>query len=370
MSGPAARAPAHSVGIDALRGIAILLVWCHHLYAYLGVKIALLGQIGGLIGVQLFFVISGYLIVRSATRESLRVYAVRRAMRIFPAYWAAVAVITLASPRVNLDAVRADPASFAVNAFALSHWWPPAMQKFDVTSVNWTLAVEIAWYLFAPLMVWFASRDRPRLARAAMILFAVAVSTGWVLAAQSGHLDAYFAGAISRASGTPVDDFMRFAYIVNLAPAHLVFFVFGATVLAFEPESQRVPRPALVALVLVFVPLADRWNAWVGMSPSLASGIGLAALFVLLGPGARSPESWWVYWLARLGTISYSIYLIHVPVMLGLLALLSDQQRSDIRIAVAVAAAIATIALSILLYRFVERPGIALGRSLTRARAR
>ncbi|MCL4745804.1 MAG: acyltransferase [Burkholderiaceae bacterium] len=361
-------APAHSVGIDALRGLAILLVWCHHLYAYLGVEIALFGRIGGLIGVQLFFVISGYLIVRSATRETLRVYALRRAMRIFPAYWVAVALITLASSRVSLEAVSADPASFALNAFALSHWWPPAMQKFDVTSVNWTLAVEIAWYLLAPLVVWFASRDRSRAVRTMLLLVAAAVSTGWVLAAQSGQLDASFANGISRASGAPVDEFMRFAYIVNLAPAHLVFFAFGAAVLAFEPELRSVPRPALVALVVAFVPLADRWNAWLAMSPSLASGIGLAALFVLWGPGARAPARWWLYWLARLGTISYSVYLIHVPVMLGLLAIAGEQRRGSV--VIALAAAIATIALSILLYRLVERPGIALGRSLTRPRAR
>jgi len=120
---------AHSVGIDALRGLAVLLVWCHHLYAYTGVELPIAGRLGGLVGVQLFFVISGFLIVRSATRERTWAYALRRALRIFPAYLVVVAAISVASERVTWDAIRADPFAFGVNLAALSHWWPPALLR-------------------------------------------------------------------------------------------------------------------------------------------------------------------------------------------------------------------------------------------------
>ena len=354
----------HSVGIDALRGLAVLLVWCHHLFAYTGVEIPLAGRLGGLLGVQLFFVISGYLIVRSATRERLRAYALRRLLRIYPAYLVAVAAISLLSPRVTPGSIVEDPFSFVVNLAALSHWWPPALQRFDVTTVNWTLAVELAWYASAPALVWVASFWRTRHAWSALAAGALLVSTLWVVAAQAGRLDAIFSAGIAQAGVAPVSDFMRFAYIVNLAPAHLVFFAAGALVLAFEGEARRLPRWVLVCAIAAFVPLAERWNGWLGVNPSFASGIGLTALFVLWGTGATPTVNRGLRWLARLGQISYPVYLIHVPVLLASVAAFRGLAwGAGWTVGSAV---LSTLALSIALHRLVEQPGIALGRALTR----
>jgi peptidoglycan/LPS O-acetylase OafA/YrhL len=354
---------AHSVGIDALRGLAVLLVWCHHLFAHAGVEIPIAGRLGGLVGVQLFFVISGFLIVRSATRERTWAYALRRALRIFPAYLVVVAAISVASERVTWDAIRADPFAFGVNLAALSHWWPPALLRFDVTTVNWTLAVEIAWYALAPVLVWIASSVASRHAWTGLAAGALAVSTLWVVAAQAGRLDAIFANGIAHAGVAPVSDFMRFAFIVNLAPAHLAFFAAGALILVFEREARRLPRSILVAALLVFVPLADRWNDWLGVNPSFASGIGLAALFVLWGTRPDTPAGWWLRWLARLGQISYPVYLVHVPVLLASLAI---TRGAGLGLGWTVGcAAAATLVLSVALHHLVEQPGIALGRALT-----
>lgn len=361
-----------NVGIDALRGLAVMLVWCHHIAAYAAIELPLLGRLGGLLGVQLFFVISGYLIVRSAQRERIGAYATRRLLRILPAYWAVVAVVTLLSPRVSMQAVQAEPFAFVVNLLALSHWWPPALQFFDVTTVNWTLAVELAWYALVPILVWMVPRGSPRGWWIALMAVSLVGSTGWVIAAQSGAFDALFARGIAAAGVSPVNPFMRFAYIVNAAPAHLAFFVAGALVLRFEGRARRLSALPLIAVCLVFVPFADRWNDALGLHPSFASGIGLTALFVLValrdGARAGAPHRAGLQAaFAWVGKVSYPVYLIHVPVLLATLALLRDRWQAPGWIVTAVAGA-ATLALSALLHRVVEQPGIALGRSLTQAR--
>ena len=67
-----------------LRGLAVAGVVCNHLGAYLQVPVPWIGRLGGLLGVELFFVISGYLIARSCAALPLGPYLVRRAFRIFP----------------------------------------------------------------------------------------------------------------------------------------------------------------------------------------------------------------------------------------------------------------------------------------------
>jgi len=358
-------AGAHSAGIDALRGLAVLLVWIHHVFAYAGLEVPLAGRLGGLLGVQLFFVISGYLIADSARRYPAGVYTVRRLARIYPAYWVVVAIVSLLSDRVHLGSIRDQPLAFTVNALALAHFWPPALQGFDVTTVNWSLAVELAWYALAPMLVALAPRGSGRAWWVGVFAASVAVSTAWVLAGQSGRLDALFAPGIAAAGVAPVNDFMRFAYIVNCAPAHLAFFAAGALLASDPALAARIPAWALAVAVATFVPFADRWNDWLGVHPSFASGIGLAALFVAVALRERPAAGRWLAWLAPLGRISYPVYLVHVPVLLAALALV--RERAGLPAPVAVAAAVlGTLAAAAAVHRFVEEPGIALGRKLTR----
>ena len=90
--------------LDPLRGLAASAVVANHLGTYTGWSVPWLSTGGGLRGVQLFFLISGYLIVQSASVHPWPTYLVRRAFRIYPAYW--VAVIAVA-------AVMTPPAAWA-----------------------------------------------------------------------------------------------------------------------------------------------------------------------------------------------------------------------------------------------------------------
>ncbi|TMK55405.1 MAG: acyltransferase, partial [Actinobacteria bacterium] len=120
------------------------------------------------IGVPVFFVISGFLLYRPfvAARLSGRpsmgagMFWWRRALRIFPAYWVAlIAVSTLFDWELSrpIDSVKA----FIEHFFLLQVYSSDRVIGGPVQQ-SWTLAVEVAFYLFLPIYAWCVSRARPR----------------------------------------------------------------------------------------------------------------------------------------------------------------------------------------------------------------
>lgn len=302
----------HRNNLDPLRALAAGAVVCNHLQVYTGWAVPWLSETGGLLGVQLFFLISGYLIVQSASVHPWPVYLARRAFRIYPAYWVAVGVVAAVVTPREAWGPPADWATWLIHWFAFTHFSPSALQRHDVLTVSWTLTVEWCWYLLVLLLAWGARASGWRGYWLAWGVVALAASSAWVAAAQAGWLDPLYAGAIARAGVSPVNDFMRYAYIVNAAPAQWVFFMTGVLVWRYEPWLQRLPAWLLVAVLVIGAGGAVRWNAWLGLNPSFASGIGLAALLLL---ALRWPVLPW-RWVHVLGEWSYPVYLLHVPVML------------------------------------------------------
>ncbi len=134
-------------------------VLVHHVHAHIGMGIPYLNTFGGLLGVQLFFVLSGYLIADSASRHPLGTYAWHRILRIFPAYWVAYLFVGFVGRRISWDQVQGDPTSFLLNMVNLQQLDPVALIEFDVLSVSWTLTIEVLWYLLAPLVVWLGRKQ-------------------------------------------------------------------------------------------------------------------------------------------------------------------------------------------------------------------
>ncbi|UCE31195.1 MAG: acyltransferase [Burkholderiales bacterium] len=346
-------------GFDALRGCAVFGVFAHHLHAYTGLSLPVLGVAGGLLGVQLFFLISGYLIVSSARREPPLGYLVRRAFRIFPAYWAVVATLTL-SRGLLADAAE-HPWLFLANWWALTHAVPAALLRFDVTTVAWTLTIELGWYLLVPLLVAIEPAGAAVRARywRALLVVSLLLSIAWVTAAQAGVLDAPFEAAIAAAGVAPVDAFMRFAFIVNALPAQLAFFVAGAW-FATEPRVlDRIPDAALAAAAVAFALPAAGWNDLLGLHPAPLSGLGLLAFLVLVRRRLAVRVGKFAAGWCWLGRVSYPVYLVHVPLIIAVSAALAGSGWL-----VAAAAAVAVGITAQLLHHLIERPGIALGRRI------
>lgn len=158
--------------LDGLRGLAILVVIFHNV-GLAGhwdsdgavVKVLELLSDSGWVGVQLFFVLSGFLITgilldSQGASHQLRNFYMRRVLRIFPLYYAALAILFLVLPLFN-----AAPNLFAQDRqhqwwfwLYLINWGSPYISDLDLGHL-WSLAIEEQFYLFWPL---FVVRARPR----------------------------------------------------------------------------------------------------------------------------------------------------------------------------------------------------------------
>ncbi len=171
--------------VDVLRAIAIITVLFHHLPSGLGHHFGKLGEWGGR-GVDLFFVLSGFLIgstclERAATSgergqgQQAKAYWLLRSARIFPLYFTLLAVYALGLPGFNPDA-----------ASILRDWWRPFVtftsnyfgQITLELGIFWSLAIEEQFYLAVGLLILFCSRRRETLTSAflGLSLAAIAVS--------------------------------------------------------------------------------------------------------------------------------------------------------------------------------------------------
>ena len=165
--------PKHLYALDGVRGIAILLVlFCHfffistpsNLYEFVLQK---LGDYGNL-GVDLFFVLSGFLITgilmdTKGKENYFKNFIIRRSLRIFPLYYFVLIIIFLIMPLFSIfngplmDRVLEGEVyawTYTYNFFiAEKQSWPPFIGHF------WSLAVEEQFYLVWPLAVYLLSTE-------------------------------------------------------------------------------------------------------------------------------------------------------------------------------------------------------------------
>ena len=304
----------HVFGFDALRATAIALVLVSHaggtFAAWLGVRFPHLLAVSGTFGVELFFVLSGFLVGRillrtvaaTPTRHVLWRFLVRRWMRTLPLYWLAVLVLAaLQLPRPVLrDVVRY--ASFTQNLM------PPQLDWFF--PVAWTLAVEEWFYLGFAVLLCGAARlagsTRGTAATLAVFLVAPVVA--------------------------------RFAFFIDPAEYRIVPFwldcigwgVLAATVAGWRPVwFQRGVAWAPLGVGLTALFWAD--ETWRFTPPALHRVFGFGAIalaLALLLPAARAwpapasrPVRAGVRWLSER---SYGIYVTHATILQML-----DQRRAS-----------------------------------------
>ncbi len=146
----------HMTSVDGLRGISILMVIAAHINAHYGIPVlsALFGA--GIVGVYMFFVISGFLITTLLVKEkiqtggvSLRKFYTRRTLRIFPLAYLYIGVIAVIQVIYNLDIPASD---FIYTSLYLVNFAQFIKVSYFFNHF-WSLAVEEQFYLFiAPLM--------------------------------------------------------------------------------------------------------------------------------------------------------------------------------------------------------------------------
>jgi len=325
-SPPATARPARLPALDGLRGIAILLVMVYH-FSYGGhfsssPVDAAYGWVSGLgwVGVDLFFVLSGFLItgILSDSRERVGYFSsfyARRALRIFPLYYAFVLVVLPVAARVGAP----DPAhllgrlreslgwylGYGVNfMLAFNGGW-----KADILSTAhlWSLAVEEQFYLIWPPLVLLLSRRA--LMRTSAVLAAAALLIRVAMRLGGGGEVAAYVLPFARM------DALLLGALVALAVREL-----GSV----APLARRAPRVLAVSGVVAAATLAaaparlssgSPWVQTVGLS---AIAVFFAALLVtaLAAPeGSRWGRLLRAPLLATLGKYSYALYIFHPLVM-------------------------------------------------------
>ncbi|WP_454915362.1 acyltransferase family protein [Xanthobacter sediminis] len=329
--------------ISGLRALAVIPVVLFHANPALAP--------GGYVGVDVFFVISGYLITSVIAADlgkggfSLARFYDRRVRRILPAYALMALVTTLAAlvllpPALLMgygDQLKA-ASTFLANRYFLSvtSYFGPAAEEQPLLH-TWSLAIEEQFYLFWPLLL--VALAHPRLKRLAPYVVFALIAASLFVATRNAVL-------------RPAPAFFNFTGRV------WELLLGGALALGLLPRLKRplvaeALAAAGVVLILAAVALFDRHTLFPGAS-TLVPTVG--ALFVLWageeGRATRAGRLLSLAPLAFIGLISYSLYLWHWPILV-FLRLMTGPHLSPAEVAGAVAAAVAMAAFS---WRFVEAP--------------
>lgn len=354
---PPRRPLAHLPALDGLRAIAVLLVfWVHFPFvadSALGKAVWSLGQTmrAGYLGVDLFFVLSGFLITRILLDErertgtvSLRVFYIRRALRIFPIYYLCVAVYALTFPFDG--SALASLLTYTFNYYHPFHPTPNAMEH------AWSLAVEEQFYLVWPALVMLVPIGLgrrmcgiviPAAAMAAALLIALTVES-----AIAGNL-IYMASATRMMS-------------LSLGAALAYREITAAPMPAWQPYAMLLGGVFLLGLDhtarAVGLISPGGWYWTIALLGYALVSAGAVALLVTAGDRlARAARA--VLATAPLryvGRISYGLYLYHY-LLLFLLGLAPYQMATSgaslAQVGVALAVVVGTAVIS---YHVIEAP--------------
>lgn len=287
-----------SNNLDLLRAIAVLAVFSHHAQHIFNVGIPFFGEYGGQFGVQLFFLLSGYLVTGSYLRYSIGEYAVHRVFRIFPAYWFFFLLFgVVINKGVTFGSVMGNPGGFFANLFLYQHLVPSYQLSFDVLHVNWTLTIEILWYLSLPLLLLVFKRFSTKVTVCITVF-----STVFLFVAEAGYLN--FLAPVTIGSNPA----MRYFFLDNHFFSQLCFFVFGGYIFFHEQVLRKI-FPIFLFLAFVVIFLLKPF--YLVVNPLFITGIGLGCLMVsaINSRLVNFPVGRFV------SEISFSIYLCHFPII-------------------------------------------------------
>ncbi len=318
--------------LDGLRTLAVLLVFVGHVDQR--------ALPGGYIGVEVFFVISGYLITSLLLRENaqtgairLRHFYIRRGLRLWPALLLFVVAVT---PIALHDRIGQPILDGAAALFYVTNFWANVGEHFSLMLHTWSLAVEEQFYLVWPALLVIALRRGWRGWRLSSALLAV-VAIGIGVTYLTAH------------TNVPLTQFLPNAHV-----AELLSGVGLALALDHRPQLPAVLRPlasapagaaGLAGLAIFELLVPARWWAW-----PLATVVAwpIVAHLVVHHDGAIS-RCFARRELVWLGRRSYGFYLWHYAIVELLL-------RSAGRLQAGVVGFLATLLITAISFRCWEQP--------------
>jgi peptidoglycan/LPS O-acetylase OafA/YrhL len=318
-SHPGAAEPNHKPELDGIRGIALLAVMLSHgggryiLQTTFAAKLFAYAMVPGWSGVELFFVLSGFLItgilLKSKTAENyFSSFYARRFLRIFPIYYFVVTAGLLASHYSFWWNAMLPPERMRIAYYFYAQNWPVfwnhgAYQTVSVFGHFWSLAVEEQFYLVWPLAIWL-------------------LSEGWILSLCTAGL----------VIALPLRFYMVHRYAESL----------GAMVLT----TSRMDGLLVGVILAILLRRGQIPRRWIYLAMGVGAGIfgyiavfhhrelidtqfymptlGITA-FALLSGGFLALSQHhivWMHhvlcagWLRTVGKYSYGMYIYHIPIYL------------------------------------------------------
>jgi peptidoglycan/LPS O-acetylase OafA/YrhL len=358
----------HLPELQAFRGLAALVVLFYHCILYYSysdrLRHGLEHVLNAHAAVVSFYVLSGFVLSRSLSKSPMTFrtisgFYVRRLFRIYPAL---IAACCLGLAYIVLLHGHPLPAM-------VSGWWAHTYRDTNATKVQiiaaflgigsilplniWSVFVELIGSLLMPVIVFIRARGRLPVA----LLIAALAVISFCYGEQS-----------------------RMGYGI-----YLIDFALGSAIPLLNGVFQRIARSkagtqlaAIAFLVILF--LVRNLGSWDFdkhyHSPAAANLEAVAAMF-LIGLIAQRPESFsllrhpWTVWL---GDISYSVYLLQLPVMAFVAAIGGEMLKLSVftsgplsaTIALLVCTLLVTLPLAAMSYLLIEIPGMTLGKSLAR----
>jgi peptidoglycan/LPS O-acetylase OafA/YrhL len=294
--------------VDALRGIAALSVAAYHIDRYGPLPGAASGDVPkfitsalhhGWVGVQMFFVISGFVIAYTlrgmqVTPSSLGKFALRRSLRLDPPYWVTmlfvIGLYAVTTSLFDIENGLIDEAPTWDQVLAHLFYMQNILGYHNLSAGFWTLCIEVQFYILFAVLLGLAQRltshcsDRARGAHWLPLLLTyapLAVASLFWFSHDQENTDWVF--------------------------HFFAFFFLGA--MTWWTLEGRMPKPAFWAYAGAI--LLRQWiHGTLDMWVALASGL---AIYAVIATGRSDRWLRW-RWLQRLGLISYSLYLIHYPV--------------------------------------------------------
>jgi len=344
-------------GIDGLRALAVAGVVMFHLPA--------VGLVGGYLGVDLFLVISGYLITALLVAEAdgtgrihLGAFWMRRIRRLVPALVVMLAGVVVWMAVVDWSLVRRTRTMFAASLGYAANWYEAAVHfdpadplgRSGVLEHMWSLALEEQFYLVWPLVlagaIVLVGIRRGALLGGVVLGAAGSCVLAWALFNSGGDVTRIYYGTDTRAVALLVG----IALAVALPPARVVAWRPGrANWLALEVAGVA----ALVAIVGVGMSLSQSGGALYRGGFLIVALMAGALLMATANPSTSTGRLFALAPLVWIGARSYGIYLWHLPVIV----LLSPDHGFGVSgwwlagLQVGV-----TVAVAALSYRYVEMP--------------
>lgn len=347
--------------LDVLRFFAFLAVFLHHalpreasLYIRNGFSPAatdlfLAIKEAGAYGVDLFFALSAYLITELLLREhakrgtfSLSAFYIRRALRIWPLYFAFLALTIFVIPTIFTDE-RFGPVYIVSFALFFGNWVCAAYGlPFSVASPLWSISVEEQFYIAWPLLLLLFGVNRIK--QLAIVLLAIALGTRIFLAAYGAQHPAVWCNTLAR--------------LDPIALGAILAFVLGGR----APQIKNVFRILMLGLALVSFLFVAKYLDQDGPTSIATYSVTALASVMLLIAVLRSDARLLSFppftWLVYLGRISYGLYVFHLLAIalvqqVLFIPLLGVQVNYEIRLLLSFGL---TVLLATVSYAFLEQP--------------